>query len=184
LEEEKLENQLKFALQEGETAEQRKARERKQVEDADAALTEDLFDAVTLGGPAAAKRSASSSSSAAGIGGINLKNKEDHVNFGITVSNKMAGSTSFCIQAFLKEVINRNGEALSAESLNDINTVVQKLLATKKQAADVAAKANKAKPNKKEQKAKAKKFNETFGGELDAADEYEDFAGIEDDYMF
>lgn len=183
MEEEKLENQLKFALQESETPEQRKARERKQVEDADAALTEDLFDAVTLGGPTSTKRS-TSSSSAAGIGGINLKNKEDHVNFGITVSNKLAGSTSFCIQAFVKEVISRNGETLSAESLNDINTVIQKLLTTKKQAADVAAKANKPKTNKKDQKAKAKKFNETFGGDLDADEEYAGYAGIEDDYMF
>ena len=155
-------------------------RERKQVEDADAALTEDLFDAVTLAGPTTSKRSTSSSS---GIGGINLKNKEDHVNFVITVSNKLAGSTSFCIQAFLKEVINRNGETLSAESLNDISGIITKLQATKKQAADIAAKAEKPK-NKKAEKAKAKKFKETFGGDYDDVGEYEGYSTIEDDYMF
>ena len=168
---------MKFALQEGETAEQRKIRERKQVEDADAAIAEDLFDGVDS--PGVAKRATSSSST--GIGGISLKNREDHVNFGITVSNKLAGSTSFCIQAFLKEVISRNGETLSAESLNEIAALVTKLQATKKQAADLTIKA---KPkSKKELKAKAKKFAETYGGEYDNMDEYESYASIEDNYM-
>jgi hypothetical protein len=115
-EEEKLQNQLKFAQLANETLEERVVRERQQVEKADAALTEELFDAV----PTAAKRSASS-----GIAGLVLKTKEDHVNFGITASSKMSTSTSFCVTAFLKEVLTRNGNTLSAESLVELGTIIQ-----------------------------------------------------------
>lgn len=117
LEEQRLQNHVKYAQQENETAEQRTIRERKQVEDADAALAEELFDA-----PSGPKRSVSSSS---GLAGLNLRNKEDHVNFGIMASKKMAGSTSFCIAAFLKEVLKGNGSVLSAESLADISNEIQ-----------------------------------------------------------
>lgn len=120
LEEQRLQNQLKFAKLENETNEERVLRERKQVEDADAAIAEELFDAP----PTATKRSASSSS-ASGLASLNLKNKEDHINFGILASQKMSDSTSFCITAFLKEVLNRNGNALSAESLVDLATTIQ-----------------------------------------------------------
>jgi hypothetical protein len=119
LEEQRLQNQIKYAKLENETSEERVIRERKQVEDADAALAEELFDKVP-GGP---KRSASSSSS--GIAGLTLKNKEDHVNFGIMAAQKMSGSTSFCIAAFLKEVLNRDGAMLSAESLVDLAATIQ-----------------------------------------------------------
>jgi hypothetical protein len=118
LEEQRLQNQIKYAKLENETSEQRVIRERKQVEDADAALAEELFDV-----PAGAKRSVSSSSS--GLASLNLKNKEDHINFGIMAAQKMSDSTSFCITAFLKEVLNRNGAALSAESLTDLATTIQ-----------------------------------------------------------
>lgn len=117
LEEQRLQNQIKYAQMENETAEQRTLRERKQVEDADAALAEELFEA-----PSGPKRSVSSSS---GLASLNLKTKDDHVNFGIMASKKMAGSTSFCIAAFLKEILKGNGPILSAESLTDISNEIQ-----------------------------------------------------------
>jgi hypothetical protein len=118
IEEQKLQNHVKYAQQENETSEERRLRERKQAEDADAALAEELFDAPP-GGP---KRS---SSSTTGLAALNLKTKEDHINFGIMAAQKMSSSTSFCITAFLKEVLNRNGGTLSAEGLIDLAAVIQ-----------------------------------------------------------
>jgi hypothetical protein len=117
IEEQKLQNQVKYAQQENETTEEKRLRERKQAEEADAALAEELFDA-----PAGPKRSSSSTS---GLAALNLKTKDDHVNFGIMAAQKMSASTSFCIAAFLKEVLNRNGATLSAEGLTELSTMLQ-----------------------------------------------------------
>lgn len=172
IEEEKLQNLLKFAKQENETNEERVIRERKQVEEADAVLAEELFD-----NSGNNKKSTSSSS---GLAGLSLKNKDDHINFGILAANKMSNSTSFCITAFLKEILTRNGNILSAESLTDLSTQITKLQASKKQADDLNKKNAK---SKKQQKAEAKKHAEIFGGDYDKPSEYETFANMEDDFM-
>mmetsp|Transcript_1719 Transcript_1719/g.2695 ORF Transcript_1719/g.2695 Transcript_1719/m.2695 type:complete len:240 (-) Transcript_1719:102-821(-) len=170
----KLENQLKFAQQENETEEQRRIRERKQVEEADADITAELFNAG--GNPTAAKRTVSS-----GVAGISLRNREDHVNFGITVANKLADSTSFCLTAFLTEVLKRDGEKLSAESLSTLSTEIAKLQKTKKQAEDLV---NKGKhKSKKAEKAKAKRHADIFGDPEDDMPEYEEYGNIEDDFF-
>jgi len=171
LEDERLQAQMKNAELEGLNAEQRKVRERNQIEEADAQLAEELFD-----GGAGTKLSRSKSS---GLGGINLKNKDDHVNFGIMVATKMADSTSFCVSAFLKEILQRQKETLSSESLDELAVLIQTLRDSKNRAKET----KKAGPSKKEKKIQIKKHEDTFGGKYEDNDKYASYGNIEDDYM-
>ena len=99
-EEEKLAAALKFASLENETADERKLRERKQVEQADNDLTGELF-----GGKADGAGQKSSSGSLAGlVAGTALKSKDDHKNFGILCAKKMSDSTAFNVAAFYKSL--------------------------------------------------------------------------------
>ena len=117
------------------------------------------------------------------IAAINLSNKQDHINFGITVATKLEKSTAFCVTAFMKEVFNRSQDRLSAEGLDELHAILTKLKDSRKIAEDAKLK-DKGKPkSQKKEKAKAKKAKEIFGGEYDYQDEYGDFENMEDDFM-
>jgi hypothetical protein len=118
LEEDRLQNTLKYAETEALTEEEKKIKARKQVEEDDAKIAAELFE-----GPGSVK--VSNKAKTSGLGGIVLKNREDHANFGILISTKMAESTSFCVTACLKEVLQRNKDNLSAENLDELLALLQ-----------------------------------------------------------
>jgi hypothetical protein len=173
-------NKVKNAQLENETSDQRKVRERKAVEESDSLLADELFDNIDT---AHQTKKAPKSSATGSIAAINLSNKQDHVNFGITVATKLENSTAFCVTAFMKEVFTRSQDRLSAEGLDELHAILTKLKDSRKIAEDAKLK-DKGKPkSQKAVKAKAKKAKEIFGGEYDYQDDYGDFSNLEDDFM-
>ena len=170
-EEEILANKLKFAQLENETADERKIRERRLVEEGDAAIAGELFDTVSV--------ASSKKSTTTGIGGIPVKNREDHVNFGLLASSKMEKSTSFCIAAFLSTVIDKSQNTLSSESIDELLNALQEIKKTK---AKVQEKVKPVKGAKKAQKQKEQRHADVFGGKFQE-DVYDEYAGMEDDFM-
>ena len=164
-----LANTLKFASLENETADQRKIRERQQIEDADNELTGELFGK----GKGSGKSASGGSSLVSGIAGTVLKSKDDHKQFGIVVGKKMADSTAFNIAAFYKSLTDRVKDNLSAESLDEILSQLQKLREEKKKIAEPAKNAVQ-KKSKKQLEAERKKLDEKFGGHS-RHDDYGDY---------
>jgi hypothetical protein len=173
-EEQRLQNALKFAVMDTLSPEDKKLKERKEIEEDDARIAEELFDS--------GNAKASTKSKASGLGAINLKNKEDHTNFGILVSSKLTNSTSFCTTAFLKEVMQRQKDTLSAESIDELLTLLQGYKQSKIQAKDLN-KPPKTTQQKKEKKAAIKKHEEIFGGKYENDSKYSAYEDIEDDFM-
>ena len=175
-----LQNQVLYALQEGEGAEDRKARERRQIEEADNALTEEL-----MGGSSNNKSSLSSGST--GLAGISLTTKAEHTGFGITISKKLANSTPQYIAAFYKALTDRLPPKMTGEVLDDMVAVISKVRDEKKAIEGESAKSlNKGKKSaaaKKEAKAKEKRQKEIFGGSDDLDEYYEAYGNLEDDFM-
>jgi len=183
-EEERLAIHLKETLLENETAEERKARLRREVEAADAENTADLFDGV---GEPAKKSPSAANGGGAGLGGMSLKNKQDHINFAISMGKKLSKSTSFCLAAFYTELNSRLCDKLDAAALtNAISTLTTIRDEKKKKELATAAPPQKKKATKKEKALKEKKHAEMFGGGFDdVGDSYDDqYGGMEDDYMF
>lgn len=184
-EEERLANQLKYALLEDETDEDRRARERRQIEEADNKLTEELMGTGKggAGGAAAPKKTTSlGSSSASGLAGLTLSTKQDHTNFGITCSKKLAESTPIYVCAFFKALSERLPPKMTTESLDEILSALQKVRDEKKKLEGEVAKTTVQKKTKKEIKAQEKRHADVFGSSKSDAllDEY---AAFEDDYM-
>jgi hypothetical protein len=84
-EEEALLNKIKYAGFESETAEQKKLRERRQIEDADEHLLMEMVGDGSAGSP----RSTSSSGGVGGLAGLSVKTKDEHVAFALLVAKKM-----------------------------------------------------------------------------------------------
>jgi len=179
--------QLNETLLENETPEERKMRLRKQIEESDAQNTADLFGGVgeTNAAPKA-KAANKSASGGSGMGGFNLKNKQDHVNFAISMSQKLQKSTPFCLAAFYSELNGRLAGNLDAAALTSAITLLTTLHDEKKKKEDAtAAPPQKKKATKHEKAMKERKHADMFGGGFDQKDEYEDqYGGMEDDYMF
>lgn len=184
-EEEILANKLKFAQLENETADERKIRERRLVEEGDAAIAGELFDTVSV--------ASSKKSTTTGIGGIPVKNREDHVNFGLLASSKMEKSTSFCIAAFLCTVIDKTQNTLAPESIDELLNTLQvfklpyfvlcvtcDIQEIKKTKAKVQEKVKPVKGAKKAQKQKDQRHADVFDEKF-LEDEL--IASIEDDFM-
>ena len=175
-EETKLANKLKFALTENETDSERRARVRKEQEEGETEMAAEMF------GLNVAKKD-KGPSVAAGVAGVNLKNKQDHVNFAITCSNKLLDSTGFCLAAYYKTLSERCAGNLSLESLEEIIGMLDVIRVAKKKAEEARPTENK-KKSKKDSKKEQKKHAEIFGGDF-VEDQYgEAYGGLEDDYMF
>jgi len=169
-----LQNQVKNALQEGEAADDRKLRERRQVEEADHALTEELMGGAprkkaTLGGPT-------------GLAAIALNTKSEHTTFGITISKKLADSTPLTVVAFFKSLCERLPASMTTESLDQILSVLNEKRAVKKEKEGEVAKVKKGKSSKEVKKEK-KRHADVFGGDDQLDDYYETYGSIEDDFM-
>lgn len=174
-----LNNKVQNIQLEKETADDRKIRERLAVEESDSVLAGDLFDNVDTPQSKKAPKSAAGS-----IAAISLSNKQDHISFGITVATKLENSTAFCVTAFMKEVVTRTQDRLSAEGLDELHGILTVLKNSRKIADDAKMK-DKGKPkSQKENKAKAKKAKEIFGGEYDYQDnDYGEYSGMEESFM-
>ena len=196
-EEERLATSLKFALLEGETEGERKARERRQIEEADHALTEELMGGGGGGGGKAAAVAAKpagdavksktaslgSASSGGGLASVALSTKQDHTNFGITCSKKLAESTPIYICAFFKALTERLPAKMTGESLDEILAVLQKVREEKKKIEGEVAKTTTQKKTKKEVLAAEKKHNDVFGGVKYKDDLSDRYADLEDSFM-
>lgn len=171
-----LENQVKYALEEGEGAEDKKARERRQVEEADHALSEDLFGTNTT------TKTKSLGSASGSLAAIALKTKTEHTNFGVTISKKMAESTPLHMCAFFKSFLERLPESMNTDSLDNIMEVLKKVREKKKEKeGETAAKVKKT--SKKETKKKEKRHADVFGSASNYDDLDEQYGGMEDDFM-
>lgn len=176
-----LAKKIELAMLEKETVEERKLRERKQAEEADGALAEDLFDKSSI------SKKPQTSTAIAGTGilttsivNARLKTKEDHVNFGITVAAKISDSTSFCIAAFYTELSDRVKNTLTLESLDEIIHSLEAIRDMKKKEAEPVK--TTAKKSKKAIKAEQKKHNDVFGGSFNE-DKYDTYDNLEDSFM-
>ena len=81
-----VDDQIKYAGFESETAEQKKLRERRQIEDADEHLL--MEEMMGEGGGGGSPRS-TSSGGVGGLVGLSVKNKDEHVAFALLVAKKM-----------------------------------------------------------------------------------------------
>mmetsp|Transcript_14486 Transcript_14486/g.31494 ORF Transcript_14486/g.31494 Transcript_14486/m.31494 type:complete len:237 (-) Transcript_14486:172-882(-) len=170
LEAEALASRVEFALLENETPEEKKVRELRQAQEAEARMV-----ANDLGGSAAAP--ATKVSAVTGIAAIPLKNKKDHETFAITVANKLGGSTSVCATAFMAELTNRVKANITTEGLDALLANLQAVRDSRKKVEQVTNKKSK-KEILKEQKAHADKY-----GGADEDDYYDSYAALEDDFM-
>lgn len=179
-----------------ETADERRRRERLQVEEADHELTNELFDgmsappapAATASKPVAAPAAPAASSAkpksmATGLGGIPLTTNQDHFEFGNLVAVRLQDSTAFNVIAFYKGLSKLlKGSAITADSLDEISNQIKAIRDTKVK--PVAGKKGEApKESAADKKKKAKRHEELFGGEYDKADKYDAYNAIEDDFM-
>lgn len=176
----KLINKMKYAQLENETPEEKKLRERRQIEEADNEITGDLFDGVekpktvlSLGGK--------SSLGSGGLASIPLSTKTDHSKFGQLVAKRFSDSTAFNIAAFYISLTDKISKKMSTETLDEVLAALNKVRADRK--AEEPVKKISLKSTKKEIKAKEKKHNEIFGGS-DTYDKYDDQYGDMEDNMF
>jgi hypothetical protein len=167
---------MKMAEIANETADERKLRERRQVEEADAELAGELFDSRNQKGSAAAP----TVSAAKGIGALSLKTKQDHTSFGSATASKLSESTTFNIGAFFKTVVKvLDTQQVTAETVDEILADLMKIIDTKAKAAKTVV----TKKSKKDIKAQDRKHNDVFGGS-ETVDRYEEeYGGMEDDFM-
>ena len=174
MEEVALANHLKFAALENETPEQRKIRERREQEEQEAVIAADIFGKATN----AAK---SSSSSGTGLGGIPLKTKQEHVNFAILCSKKLADSTPLNVGAYYKSLTDKLKDTMTSDVIDEVITLLTKVREEKKK---TEATQNKTvKKSKKQITADIARHDDIFGGSSSNDDKYDHYTGLEDDFM-
>ena len=122
-EEIRLTNVLKFAILEDETSDEKRARERKQIEDADAELAGELFG----GGKDTGAVTKASSSFSTGIAATTVKSKADHSSFGILCAKKLGDSNSFNIGVFYKSLTEKVQKNLNTETCDEILLLITKV---------------------------------------------------------
>ncbi len=180
------EKKLALAIEEvslsKETAEEKKARLKSAVEDADAENTRDLFDGI---GEKSNNNRQNGGGVETGLGGITVKNKQDHINFAITVASKLKKSTAFCFKAFCDELISRCGKTLDAKGIDSIIDALDRLKVEKKAIVGTKAPPAKKKETKREKYLANKKHDEMFGGGFGfEADPYDtQYGEIEEGFM-
>ena len=168
-------NKLAFAMQANETPEERRRREKMLVEEDAISLSADL-----LGSGGGSSKSNTAGGMVSGIASVQLKNKQDHVNFAVTVSAKLSESTGFNIAAFFKELTERVKNDLPLEQLSEIVTSLTAVRDEKKKKKAVPV----AKVSSKEVKKKKQQHEDTFGGGYDDFDDDHGYGQLEEDYLF
>mmetsp|Transcript_15174 Transcript_15174/g.25297 ORF Transcript_15174/g.25297 Transcript_15174/m.25297 type:complete len:236 (-) Transcript_15174:304-1011(-) len=172
-----LESKMKTNALKNETAEERRLREKKMVEEADNELTGELFG----GGKAGGGLKAGGGGAAKGLGALVLKTKQDHSAFGTTTATKLAESSTFNVGAFYKTLGKvLESSQITAETLDEILADIQRVRETKVKAVKQSSTAKK---SKKDIKKAEKEHRDKFGAS-DYVDAYDDTYGdMEDDFM-
>jgi hypothetical protein len=175
------ENKLKLSAEVDETSEQRKIRERKQVEEADNELTGELFQ----GKQGTEKINTVGASSLSNIASISLKTKQDHTNFGAVTSQRLAESSAFNISAFYKSLSKTlTKPSVTLEVLDEIIADIQSIRDSKaKEVKKATSKAAVPKKSKKEIQQEEQKHSSVFGGGSYGVDKYDHLNSLEDDFM-
>lgn len=175
------ENKLKLSMEADETSEQRKVRERKQVEEADNELTGELFQ----GKQSAEKNNSAAASSLSTIASISLKTKQDHTNFGTVTSQRLAESSAFNVSAFYKSLSKTLVKpSVTLEVLDEIIADIQTIRESKaKEVKKAASKAAVPKKSKKELQQEEQKHASVFGGGSYGGDKYGHLDSLEDEFM-
>lgn len=167
---------LKNAELANETPEQKKLREKRQVEEADHEITGELF------GAGASKFKSEDGSSSRGIGAITLKSKQDHTSFGNTIAQKLSDSSAFNTAAFYKSLSKcLQQDIMTTQVLDEILNDIKKIRDAKAKVEKPAAVAV-AKKSKKAIKAEEKRHADIFGG-CDGGDDDHGYGDIEDNFM-
>ena len=164
---------MKLSLLENETPDQKKLRERRQLEEADAELSSELFTKTK-------KSTASSSTTGGGIGSIVLKTMGDHSTFGNTIAAKLKDSSAFNVGAFYKSLNKVLDKEISLEVIEEIYQTVSRIRDAKLK--EKPANAPLVKKKSKKDLAKDKQaHDDKFGG---SSKDYDDtYDNLEDDFM-
>lgn len=174
----KLAAKLKQTQVKDETDEQRRLRERAEIEKADAAVAGDLFGASNGGG----SDETDEERILRGIGAIPIKTNKDHEAFALICATKMEESTSFGIAAFYKELTSHVASKLTVEGCETVLKLITAVRDEKKRTEAKPVVKQSAKQAKQKMKAHNSKYAD---GDFDEVDHYDDkYGGIEDDYMF
>jgi len=177
--------ELEAELEANMSIDDRRALERKRVEDADNALTDDLFGAVEgiSIGPGAA-----TGGKAMGAGDVvKLTDLKDHLKHGRKVAQCLKGHGKIHLAAaFLKECISESKDVLDDDAITDIiktcNVIKnEKLQASKKK---VKGQAQKSKKKDKAAEKKAKKMQVELYGNNEDFDNYDEYGAEYEDAFF
>mmetsp|Transcript_8724 Transcript_8724/g.12106 ORF Transcript_8724/g.12106 Transcript_8724/m.12106 type:complete len:230 (-) Transcript_8724:238-927(-) len=156
---------LDSMLEENETAEDRKLRERRVVEEGDNELTNELFGA----SPGAVDPDAVV---------IKLKDLKDHLQLVQTLNDKMSKSKNNHIVAFTKEFLRSNETVFEATDLTDMITILTNQKETKLKAQrkpTVSKKEQKSKKQTKKEQLEAQRRAEENFGAASGGDKYDEF---------
>jgi hypothetical protein len=163
---------MKLSLLENETPDQKKMRERRQLEEADAELSSDLFTKT--------KKAPVSLSAAGGIGSTVLKTIGDHSTFGKTIAAKLKDSSAFNVGAFYKSLNKVLDREISLEVIEEIYQTVSRIRDAKLKEKPAGPPVVK-KKSKKDLAKEKQDHDDKFGG---SAKEYNDeYDNMEDNYM-
>lgn len=168
---------LDAMLDENESPEDRKLRERRMIEEGDHALTDELFSGVTSEETVVKDPNAVT---------MPLKDLKDHLHLVVTLNEKMAASKQNHVVMFTKEFLKTNSEerfevADLSEMINILTTAKNTKEEKMKKPTAKAKTGKAAKKTKKEVLAEKKKHDDLFGdndrnGEYDAyEDQFDDF---------
>eukprot|EP01038_Epipyxis_sp_PR26KG_P011161 gene11161-14978_t len=160
-----------------ETPEEKKARLKREVEEADYKLTGELF------GGEKASVATTSNSGVKGIGATIVKTKQDHLNFGSACASKLSESSAFNIAAFYKSLSEcLKSSTMTSETIDEVLATINKIR-EEKLIAEKPVNKGPPKKSKKAINAAVKKHNDVFGGS-DFVDKYDEQYGyIEDEFM-
>jgi translation initiation factor 3 subunit J len=180
--------ELEAAAEANMTPEQRKELERRRVEDADHAVTEELFG----GGAAAAAgtgNTTTTSTTTANSSGTTLvlKDMKDHLKHAMVVGNALRehGKILWAL-AFFREAIQQSADVLDDAAVTELIKILNVLKNEKVQAAKRKTKGapQKSKKNDKAAAAQARKIQTETFGDSDKYDKYDEMGGEFEDAFF
>lgn len=173
--------ELEADMESNMTIDERRELERRRVEEADNALTDDLFGAVenVKGGPGLGGQAAGDT--------VNMTDLKDHLKHAKKVAQCLKKNAKVHLATtFLKECIMESKDVLDDDSISEIIKVCnviknEKLAATKRK---VKGQAQKSKKKDKAAEAKAKKMAVELYGENEEFDDYDEYGAEYEDSFF
>lgn len=173
------ESKMKQSILNNETMEERKARIKKEVEEGDQELAEELFDKKSSSATSSSNVVPSTTMISKSLGSLTLKTKQDHNNLGSGTASKLSDSSTFHIGAFYKSLSKcLDNPVVTAETVDEIINDMIRIRDSKVKAVKVTV----VKKSKKVINSESKKHNDIFGGS-DYVDKYDKYNDMEDDFM-